>query len=221
MHVRVYFSAHYLVMVWKPDHEQKAVWTRGTIIAIHLWGNDCLSKRELKIRNVHFTQKLTQVIGVLIITDMNSTKSLSLFQTLNSNNKICPKRLRAWLESQTHFYLQFLWYWQGAYLSFVRVKEAWQASWWHDLYENEKLERMAASYVYAARLPLTKDVSQVLGFCPSLPSGFLALFKLVSLFCQHSRWSMLGIQSNKFMNHLKKHTRAQVDSMLFRLYLRV
>lgn len=74
---------------------------------------------------------------------------------------------------------------------------------------------MAASYVYAARLPLTKDVSQRLGFSPSLPSGFLALLKLISLFHQqHSMWSVLGIQSNKFMNHLKKHTRAQADCVV-------
>lgn len=84
-----------------------------------------------------------------------------------------------------------------------------------------RLERMAASYVYAARLPLTKDVSQMLGFSPSLPSGYLALFKLISLFYHHSRWSMLGIQSNKLMNHLKKHTRAQAESVLFGLFLRV
>lgn len=55
----------------------------------------------------------------------------------------------------------------------------------------------------------------MLGFSPSLPSSFLALFKLISLFYQHSRWSMLGIQSNKFTNHLKKHTRAQAGSLLF------
>lgn len=55
----------------------------------------------------------------------------------------------------------------------------------------------------------------MLGFSPSLPSDFLALFKLISLFYQHSRWSMLGIQSNKFTNHLKKHTRAQAGSLLF------
>lgn len=48
-----------LFIVWKPAHEQvEAVWTEVKVLVItHLREKGYLSKRELKIRNMHFTQK--------------------------------------------------------------------------------------------------------------------------------------------------------------------
>lgn len=147
---------------------------------------------------------------------MSNTKSLSLFQALNSNTKICRKQWRVWLENQTHFYLQLLWHWQGACLSFVRGKASLTGQLvTRPLWKWEVRKNGCFLCLCSKVAPLPRMSVRHWAFLPLLLQVFLAVLKLVSLFYQHSRWSMLGIQSNKFMNHLKKHTRAQAESVLF------